>query len=303
MKKFFSFVAAALVALSMSAEDKVVTFTKADFAGQGTSNTGSEVTATKNGVTFTCDKGYANNYALRCYKNSVVTIKAGENIKGLEFKFDSQNGTEYNGGLEANLAVGATEWTYTMSESQCRFTNINVILGEGEYTPTDPSEPEQPTDPEKPEIPSFDEELSMADAIALCESMADGAVSEKTYRVVGVVTLAYDYSAQYKNQTFYFGADENAQKGATLEAYRAKIVANGAKKGDKVALYGKLNVRMTKAGARSIGFAEACVADILENTAIDNTTIAEKAVKVIENGQLVIIRNGVKFNAVGAVIE
>ncbi len=38
-------------------------------------------------------------------------------------------------------------------------------------------------------------------------------------------------------------------------------------------------------------------------TAIDNTTIAEKAVKVIENGQLVIIRNGVKFNAVGAVIE
>ena len=38
-------------------------------------------------------------------------------------------------------------------------------------------------------------------------------------------------------------------------------------------------------------------------TAIGNTTVAEKAVKVIENGQLVIIRNGVKFNAVGAVIE
>ena len=37
--------------------------------------------------------------------------------------------------------------------------------------------------------------------------------------------------------------------------------------------------------------------------AIDNTTIAEKAVKIIENGQLVIIRNGVKYNAVGAVIE
>lgn len=302
MKKLFSFVAAALVALSMSAEDKVVTFTKADFAGQGTASTGSEVTATKDGVTFTCDKGYGTEYALRCYKDSKVTIKAGENIKGLEFKFDSQNGREYNGGLEANLAVGATEWTYTCA-SQCRFTNINVILGEGEYTPTNPSEPDQPTDPEKPEIPTYDEELSMAEAIALCEGMEDGAISEKTYRVVGVVTLAYDYSAQYKNQTFYFGADENAQKGATLEAYRAKIAANGAKKGDKVALYGKLGVRMTKKGARSIGFAEACVADILEDTAIDNTTIAEKAVKVIENGQLVIIRNGVKFNAVGAVIE
>lgn len=302
MKKFFSFVAAALVALSMSAEDKVVTFTKSDFAGQGTANTGSEVTATKDGVTFTCDKGFANDYALRCYQNSKVTIKAGENIKGLEFKFDSQNGKEYNGGLEANLAVGATEWTYTMP-AQCRFTNINVILGEGEYTPTNPSEPDQPTDPEKPEIPTYDEELSMAEAIALCESMEDGAVSEKTYRVVGVVTLAYDYDAQYKNQTFYFGADENAQKGATLEAYRAKIVANGAKKGDKIALYGKLGVRMTKKGARSIGFAEACVADILNADAIDNTTVAEKAVKVIENGQLVIIRNNVRYNAVGAVIE
>ena len=67
MKKFFSFVAAALVAMSMFADDKVVTFTKADFAGQGTSGTGSEVTATKDGVTFTCDKGYANNYALRYY--------------------------------------------------------------------------------------------------------------------------------------------------------------------------------------------------------------------------------------------
>ncbi len=38
-------------------------------------------------------------------------------------------------------------------------------------------------------------------------------------------------------------------------------------------------------------------------TAIGNTTVAEKAVKTIENGQLVIVRNGVKYNAVGAVVE
>lgn len=38
-------------------------------------------------------------------------------------------------------------------------------------------------------------------------------------------------------------------------------------------------------------------------TAIDNATVAEKTVKVIENGQLVIMRNGVKYNAVGAVVE
>ena len=38
-------------------------------------------------------------------------------------------------------------------------------------------------------------------------------------------------------------------------------------------------------------------------SAIDNATVAEKAVKMIENGQLVIIREGVKYNAQGAVIR
>ena len=38
-------------------------------------------------------------------------------------------------------------------------------------------------------------------------------------------------------------------------------------------------------------------------TAIDNATVAEKAVKMIEDGQLVIIREGVKYNAQGVVIR
>lgn len=38
-------------------------------------------------------------------------------------------------------------------------------------------------------------------------------------------------------------------------------------------------------------------------TAIENAVIAPKAVKLIENGQLVIIRDGVRYNSVGQVIE
>ncbi|MBO5619006.1 MAG: hypothetical protein J5902_03375 [Paludibacteraceae bacterium] len=38
-------------------------------------------------------------------------------------------------------------------------------------------------------------------------------------------------------------------------------------------------------------------------TAIDNTEVAEKAVKMIENGQLFIIKNGVKYNAQGVVVK
>ena len=38
-------------------------------------------------------------------------------------------------------------------------------------------------------------------------------------------------------------------------------------------------------------------------TAIDNATVAEKAVKMIEDGQLVIIREGVKYNAMGVRLQ
>lgn len=38
-------------------------------------------------------------------------------------------------------------------------------------------------------------------------------------------------------------------------------------------------------------------------TAIDNTAVEAKATKYMENGALVIVKNGVKYNALGAVIE
>ena len=38
-------------------------------------------------------------------------------------------------------------------------------------------------------------------------------------------------------------------------------------------------------------------------TALDNTEAGEKAVKVMQNGQLLIIKNGKTFNAQGAVVK
>ena len=38
-------------------------------------------------------------------------------------------------------------------------------------------------------------------------------------------------------------------------------------------------------------------------TAIDNTNVDAKAVKVIENGQLIIIKNGIRYNVVGSVVK
>ena len=87
-----------------------VVITGADFAGQGTANTGSEVSVTKDGVTFACDKGYSDDAhaTLRCYKGGVITISSEtKQIGKLAFQFYST----YTGDLETEVVVNATEWT------------------------------------------------------------------------------------------------------------------------------------------------------------------------------------------------
>lgn len=46
-----------------------------------------------------------------------------------------------------------------------------------------------------------------------------------------------------------------------------------------------------------------CIHIDVDATAVENTEATVKAVKSIENGQLVIIKNGVKYNAVGAIVK
>ena len=52
-------------------------------------------------------------------------------------------------------------------------------------------------------------------------------------------------------------------------------------------------------------FAKGCTFVILNDisTAVVNTEAGVKAVKVMENGQIFIIKNGVKYNAQGAVVR
>ena len=125
MKKFFSLFAAVLFAGSMMAD--VVTFTKDDFAGQGTANTGSEVTATKGGVTFTYSKGYCADESLRCYAHGALSITAESTIQKINFTTTGGK----TGGLDAEVTVNATSYTVDDLASQARFTEIVVTLGEG----------------------------------------------------------------------------------------------------------------------------------------------------------------------------
>ena len=103
-------------------------FTIADFAGQGTKDTGSEVTATVNGVTFTTNKGYAAEDALRCYQGAVVTITAptGYVIVSLALTF----GANDKGGLEASYTnINTASWTQTLAK-QSRIATLDVTIAE-----------------------------------------------------------------------------------------------------------------------------------------------------------------------------
>ena len=133
MRKLFSLLAAVLFAGSMMAD--VVTFTKDDFAGQGTANTGSEVTATKGGVTFTFTKGYCADESLRCYAHGALTITATSNIQKINFTTTGGK----TGGLDAEVTVNATSYVVADLASQARFTEIAVTLGEGGDPVTPPA--------------------------------------------------------------------------------------------------------------------------------------------------------------------
>lgn len=133
MRKLFSLLTAILFAGSMFATE--VVFTNADFAGQGTPNTGSEVSATKDGVTFTYSKGYSADESLRCYAHGAMSIKAASTIA--KINFTTTGGKD--GGLAAEVAVNATSYEVADLASQARLTEIKVTLGEGGGTPVEPT--------------------------------------------------------------------------------------------------------------------------------------------------------------------
>lgn len=104
-------------------------FGTSDFSEQGTSGTGSEISATVNGVTFTCDKGFGTSQ-IRCYKDGTITISSKNTITAIEFTFSGS----YTGGLNTSYAdLSTNSWTQTLA-SQARITALTVTYGSGSST-------------------------------------------------------------------------------------------------------------------------------------------------------------------------
>lgn len=277
-----------------------VVFTGADFLGQGTATSGSEVTATIDGVTFACDKGYSDDEhsTLRCYKTGVITITSEtEQIGKLVFKFFST----YTGDLNTTVVVNAKEWSYTLP-SQARIEKVSVFFGEFEPEP----EPEPEVTPEVPEGV-----LTCAGAVEFAATVPEEPTAEQKEVEVGdvvvrgFVSFCYDLKPGETQQSAWL-ADLKSAKAGVVQAFYANVTEAVAK-GDYVEATGKL-VKYFKAGKD--GKPDEIILEIkngdmkkVDPLAVENVFTTVKAQKVMMNGTLYIIRGNKMFDVRGAQVR
>lgn len=104
-------------------------FAPTNFSRQGTSGTGSEISATVNDVTFACDKGFGTKQ-IRCYKDGTITISSLNTITDIAFTFSGS----YTGGLRTSYTdLSTTSWTQELG-SQARITALTVTYIGGSST-------------------------------------------------------------------------------------------------------------------------------------------------------------------------
>lgn len=263
-------------------EEADVVFTGADFAGQGTASTGSLVSATKDGVTFACDKAYSDDEhaTLRCYKNGVITITSEtEQIGKLVFQFYST----YTGDLQNEVVVNTKEWSYTLT-NQARIEKLEIFFGE--YEPIDPP------------VVVLDT-VTVAEAVEIGMALADNAKTEKDYVVAGYVVKAYEPNEGYSDQT-WFMADEAGAFGE-FEAYQCTPDSHVAE-GDYMYVKGKIQ-KFVKDEKVQIEIGRGTATHGEAPQGIENVQLTNEAQKVMVDGVMYIVRDGKMFNVQGAQVR
>ena len=260
-------------------EEADVVFTSADFNGQGTSGTGSEVTATKDGVTFTCDKAFGDQYGVRCYKGSVVTISsADQQIGKIVFEFATVSGKYYNGDLDEEIVVNGMEWTGTLT-NQARMNKISIYFGE--YQPEEV------------------DTLTVEEAIEIGMALEAGATTEETYLVRGFACTTYAPNEGYTDQTWYMH-DTDATAFSNFQAYRCtpdRLVVQG----DLMVVKGRI-MKYVKDDKVTIEISKGTATHVY-GEGIENVVLTEKAQKVVVDGVLYIVRDSKMFNLQGAQVR
>ncbi len=151
--------------------------------------------------------------------------------------------------------------------------------------------------------------VSVAQALEIGQALEQGEKTDGMYLIEGYVdSISSAYSDQYKNISFFMTDDMTAPT-FDLEVYRGKFNTD-IPVGTKVYVLGQIQ-RYYKAADPEKELEEVDKVQISNGTVylndpqgienVQNTKV--QSTKVIENGQVVIIRNGVRYNALGAKIE
>lgn len=155
--------------------------------------------------------------------------------------------------------------------------------------------------------------LTCAEVVELAKDLNSGDILEGGKRIVrGYVTEYYKDPAadfkQYGNYSVYMADTKDG--GKVFEAFQVKPVDGKTvvKVGDYVEVVGEIKKYTDKDNntiIETVGKGAATIEVVSETTPTDIVEIVSpaRAVKVVENGQLIIIRDGVRYNAVGAVME
>ena len=170
----------------------------------------------------------------------------------------------------------------------------------------DPDQPENPDTPEQPEVTT----ISLAGTMNEWDMTANPFVvaeGEQTASLtIALEAATYEFKVVVDNK-WLTNTGEMTRDNCTGWLFEnldgmgnnAKIVADVA--GDYVFVWSiadsKLSVTYPVAGE------EPGDEPVDPETAVDNVAVGEKAVKVIRNGQMYIIRNGVIYNAMGQIAE
>ena len=218
-----------------------------------------------------------------------------------DWVFEALDGEETNAHITADVAGDYIfTWTYETK------TLTVTYPAAGEEPGDDPDQPENPDTPEQPEVTT----ISLAGTMNEWDMTANPFVvaeGEQTASLtIALEAATYEFKVVVDNK-WLTNTGEMTRDNCTGWLFEnldgmgnnAKIVADVA--GDYVFVWSiadsKLSVTYPVAGE------EPGDEPVNPETAVDNVAVGEKAVKVIRNGQMYIIRNGVIYNAMGQIAE
>lgn len=149
---------------------------------------------------------------------------------------------------------------------------------------------------------AFPTEFTCAEAAVAALSVSGNNVLYADGLVFDVTGFVTEIAYELKDGSMSFWMADEADGENTIEAYKCAITneEDAPVVGDKVKVTGKL----TKYGTTpEFAQGNTCVIVDQKPTSISNTTVEAKAVKVVRDGQIFILKNGQLYNLVGTVVK